>query len=222
MPLEGLYSVQLKGISKTFLSLSSSIKVKVFSNINEKYHSGLVIFTGQNGSGKSTLLRIIAGIIKPSTGHVSIKKTARIGYLPQNPKFHKQVSPLTFINFLIRLSGTKNRFSKDLAKKWLDIFNISDKFRSLPIEFLSEGMKRRLGLAIAFCTDPDIYLLDEPMENLDKDGQQVLLQELEKKIQDNKLILIASHNHSVFHKFNPQFLDLDELKVSFNNRSESA
>ena len=206
--------IKLEDISKSYLILSARIRIKVLENITYGFTRGLYILKGKNGSGKSTLLRILSGVLKPSTGKVLIENNCKVAYLPQNPQYHKGVCSREFIKLLIKLDNS-SRESVDRSEYWLQKFGITDHVAKLPMELLSEGMKRRVGLAIVFSTNPDIILLDEPFENLDSDAQDILMIRIKEEIQNKKLIIVASHNSSYFNT-----LDLKELELINGNLIE--
>ena len=150
-------------------------------------------------------MRIIAGITKPSKGQ--IHTYGRIGYYPQNPQFNKGVTVLDFTNYIGSLKNTS--YSPLEGKLWLDKFGITDKWKKMDLLLLSEGMRRRVALAIAFLGNPDILLLDEPLENLDVDIKGDLIKVLAKELQDYKTVIIASHIKENFMGLNPKEMNLE-------------
>ena len=195
-------------IVKTYRILSSKVKIKVLDGMSFGFQPGLTLLTGKNGSGKSTLLKLLAGVVKPSSGYVIVKGS--VGYYPQNPQFNKGVSVQDFTDYLGSLK-TKH-YSKMEGKTWLNNFGITDKWKNMDILLLSEGMRRRVALALAFLGNPDIILLDEPLENLDIDIKEKFILLLQEQLEKNKLIVIASHEPEVFTKFNPKRLNLEKGK----------
>ena len=199
--------IAVTNISKTFFVISAKVKVKVLNNISFACKPGeLVLLVGKNGSGKSTLLRIIAGIIKPSKGKIFVN--GKIGYYPQNPQFNKGVTVVDFINYIGSLKDSK--YKKNEGLLWLDNFGITDKWKKMDILLLSEGMKRRVALSLAFLGKPDIILLDEPLENLDQEVKNRLLDYIDQKLKEMKTIVIATHEQEVFHKFSPTKIVLEK------------
>lgn len=200
-------SIQGINISKIYRILSSKLKIKVLDSVSFNFHPGdIVLLTGKNGSGKSTLLRMIAGITKPSKGQ--IKTCGKIGYYPQNPQFNKGVSVLDFTNYIGSLKSSK--YITPEGKIWLDKFGITDKWKKMDLLVLSEGMRRRVALAIAFLGNPDILLLDEPLENLDVDIKEELIKILDNELQNKKTIIIASHTKESFTRLNPRELNIEK------------
>lgn len=193
-------SLSIQHISKTFVVLSAKVKVKVLDDISFSCQPGtLVLLTGKNGSGKSTLLRIISGILKPSKGTLSIH--GKIGYYPQNPQFNKGVSVLDFTNYLGSLKN--GHYDKKEGIKWLDNFGISDRWKNMDALLLSEGMRRRVALSLAFLGNPDMLLLDEPLENLDMEIRDKFIEYINQELKQDKIVLIATHEREAFSTFSP-------------------
>lgn len=209
--MEELPSVSVSNVSKTFTVLSSRVKVRVLDDISFTCKPGdLILLTGKNGSGKSTLLRLIANIVKPSKG--SIKTKGRIGYYPQNPQFNKGVSVLDFTNYIGALK-TPN-FDKKNALLWLQNFGIPEKWFNIDILLLSEGMKRRVALSLSFLGDPNIILLDEPLENLDRSTKDNFMKILSEELQGHKTIIVATHETDAFLPLNPLQINLEMGKTT--------
>ena len=200
-------SISVNNLCKNFIVLSSKVKVKVLVDISFTCNKGeLILLTGKNGSGKSTLLRIIAGIIKPSKG--SVKTYGMIGYYPQNPQFNKGVTVTDFINYIGSLKN--KRYKKDDGILWLNNFGITDKWKKMDVLLLSEGMKRRVGLSVSFLGNPDIILLDEPLENLDSETKENLLQYISEALDQHKTILVSTHEIETFQGFSTKAILLDK------------
>lgn len=203
-------SVIVQNVSKNFLSVINRARIQVLSNVNLEAHAGnITAITGSNGSGKSTLLRMISGLIKPSSGKIfllgssSLSRNIKgiIGFLPENPKFHRGVSGLDFLTYLGKLKGLKK--PKLRAETWLERFGISDKWKLLPTNLYSEGMKVRVGLASAFMNpNTKILLLDEPLENLDQEMKKITIKLIEEAAKlEKKIVITAIHPDPDFEPF---------------------
>ena len=209
--MEESLSISINKVSKTFTVLSSRIKVRVLNDISFTCKPGqLILLTGKNGSGKSTLLRMIAKIVKPTKGNIEIR--GKVGYYPQNPQFNKGVSVFDFTHYIGSLR-TKN-YTKNNGLFWLKNFGIADKWLNIDILLLSEGMKRRVALSLSFLGNPDILLLDEPLENLDKNTKENFLTILSDELQRNKTIVIATHEVDVFANLGPIMINLEKGKAT--------
>uniref|UniRef100_A0A7V4E2I7 ABC transporter ATP-binding protein n=1 Tax=candidate division WOR-3 bacterium TaxID=2052148 RepID=A0A7V4E2I7_UNCW3 len=143
--------------------------------------------TGKNGSGKTTLLYLIVGLLKPKKGKIEIFgklmekeedfKAARkkMGFLFQNPD-HQLFCPSVMeeITFGLLLRGEDKKNAKQKALEFLEIFSLKEK-ADYPIYQLSEGEKKRLALAEILVLFPEILILDEPTNDLDEEGKEILI-----------------------------------------------
>lgn len=208
--MEKPVTVSVQHVSKTFRVLSSKLRVRVLDDLSFNSNFGqLILLVGKNGSGKSTLLRMIANIIKPSSGKIIVK--GKIGYYPQNPSFNKGISALDFANYLGSLKDSK--YTKKDGIKWLANFGITEKWYNIDTLLLSEGMRRRVALGLSFLGNPDILLLDEPLENLDKDIKGTFISLLQTELTNGKTVIVASHDIQSFLPLKPIQINLERGKA---------
>lgn len=213
-------SILVTDISKSYVSLSARVRIRALENFSFSCFPGTVtLLVGANGSGKSTLLRILSGLISPSHGSIQLNtnsnkkvKSRDIGYLPENLNFHKGISSIRFLSYLAKLKNLKKPTKH--AYDWLHTFGITNRWINLPMDLYSEGMKRRTGLAIAFMGNPEIILLDEPLENLDESIRAKSLDLFNKLAhEDKRTIVIATHNQNIFEQYADQILHLKAGKI---------
>ncbi|MCM1082150.1 MAG: ABC transporter ATP-binding protein [Clostridium sp.] len=143
---------------------------------------------GVNGSGKSTLLSCIA---KKYADADSIK----IGYMPQENPLFDELSAIDNIKMWTNLS--KPEIATALNTPPLSDMGISD-FAGITVKKMSGGMKKRISLAIALINNPDILLLDEPFASLDLPAKEDILKIMKVFLGENKSIIVASHDNTVF------------------------
>ena len=172
-------------------------------NINLTVERGEVVgFLGPNGAGKSTTMKMLTGFLEPDGGEIFIggidlkskplEAKKSIGYLPEGAPSYSDMEVSEFLSFVGKMRGLNNnellntRLS-DMAEQ----INLKDVWHK-PIETLSKGFKRRVGIAQALIHDPDILILDEPTDGLDP-NQKYEMRDLIKKISTNKAIVISTH-----------------------------
>jgi ABC-2 type transport system ATP-binding protein len=158
-------------------------------------------FLGPNGAGKSTTMKMIAGFIEPTAGtaHVCgmdvtaqpVAVKGRIGYLPEGAPTYGDMTPRGFLDFIAQIRGfdgaeRKHRIDEVVEKVILE--SVFDQ----PIETLSKGFKRRVGLAQAILHDPEILILDEPTDGLDP-NQKHHVRELISAMAADKAIIVSTH-----------------------------
>lgn len=172
----------------------------VLNNINVEFSNGHIYgIIGRNGSGKTVLLKCICGFLKPTTGVISVnhKIVGKDIDFPENLGFIIETP-----GFLLNYSGYKNlRYLASIRKK-IDSNEIKESMSLVGLDSAdkkhvgkySMGMRQRLGIAQAIMEKPDILVLDEPMNALDKNGVEEMRRLFLKMKSEGKLILLTSHN----------------------------
>lgn len=157
-----------------------------------------IALIGPNGAGKTTTLRILAGLLKPSSGKVTFKGQRAnadirsfIGYLPQHPVFPGWMSAKEFLVFSGELALLDKQTARKRAENLAERVGIADSWNKR-ISSFSGGMKQRLGIAQAMIHSPKILMLDEPVSSLDPIGRREILTLLEELKQD-MTILFSTH-----------------------------
>lgn len=141
------------------------------------YQGDIYGFLGPNGSGKSTSIRMVLGLMKADAGEVRLfgellnenrsKLLHRIGALIERPDFYNYLTAFENLRLLQSYMGQKLDTSDIMAK--LDMVGLADRAHS-KVRTYSQGMKQRLGIAQALLHDPDLIILDEPVNGLDPQG----------------------------------------------------
>jgi len=172
-------------------------------NINLTVERGEVVgFLGPNGAGKSTTMKMLTGFLEPDGGEIFIEgidlKTKpleakkSIGYLPEGAPSYSDMEVSEFLSFVGKMRGlNKNGSLNTRLSDMAEQINLKEVWHK-PIETLSKGFKRRVGIAQALIHDPDILILDEPTDGLDP-NQKYEMRDLIKKISTNKAIVISTH-----------------------------
>ena len=164
--------------------------------------SGEVLgFLGPNGAGKSTTMKMLTGFLTPTSGPAvinghdiiedSLAARRSIGYLPEGAPAYGEMSVRKFLEFIARARGFRGRDALDKAAAAIERLNL-DKVPEQPIETLSKGFKRRVGLAQAILHDPEVLILDEPTDGLDP-NQKHEVRRLIRDMSSEKIIVISTH-----------------------------
>lgn len=163
-------------------------KTEVLHDISLTVTKGEVYgLIGPNGAGKTTLLRLIAGLMKPTGGSISVHtEKDYIGYMPQSCRFHGGASVADTIRFFSTIRKADYRESFLLCKK-LELDT------GKKVKHLSPGQQKKLQLVIAMTGEPDLYILDEPTAGLDPNAAYEMMNMIESIHKDGKSILISSH-----------------------------
>jgi ABC-2 type transport system ATP-binding protein len=158
-------------------------------------------FLGPNGAGKSTTMKMLTGFLVPSGGTATINGhdiindslAARriMGYLPEGAPSYGEMTVRNFLEFIARARGFKGREARLKAAAAIDRLNL-DRVPEQPIETLSKGFKRRVGLAQAILHDPQVLILDEPTDGLDP-NQKHEVRSLIRDMSSEKIIVISTH-----------------------------
>jgi ABC-2 type transport system ATP-binding protein len=158
-------------------------------------------FLGPNGAGKTTTMRILTGFLRPTRGEVSIcginmqakpvQAKARIGYLPEGAPLYPELTPASFLKFTGMVRGLGGRELDSRMAEIAEEVHLREVWNQ-PVETLSKGYKRRLGLAQAILHDPEILILDEPTDGLDPNQKQEV-RHLVRQMAETKAIIISTH-----------------------------
>ncbi len=156
-------------------------------------------FLGPNGAGKTTSMRVITGYLKSDGGSVLVNNKdieqdpiftkSMIGYLPEGVPLYLDFSPYLYLDYVCQVRNIKN--SKFAIKKVINDLQLED-VKDVPIETLSKGFKRRVGIAQALIHNPKLLILDEPTDGLDP-LQKFEVRKLIKKLSKTKAIIISTH-----------------------------
>ena len=172
---------------------------EVLKTVCVKFEMGKIYgIVGRNGSGKTVLLKCICGLLYPTAGTVTVEGKVvgkevdypeNIGFIIETPGFLPGYSGLKNLKYLASIRG---KVKEDAIRKYMELagLNPDDKKR---VGNYSLGMRQRLGIAQALMEDPDILILDEPMNALDHNGIEDMRKVLLKMKEKGKLIIIASH-----------------------------
>jgi ABC-2 type transport system ATP-binding protein len=158
-------------------------------------------FLGPNGAGKSTTMKMIAGFLAPSSGTISVcgfdienepmRAKQSIGYLPEGAPAYGEMTPNRFLQFIADIRGLSGDYRKQRLGAVVEQLGLK-KVLEQPIETLSKGFKRRVGIAQAIVHDPKVLILDEPTDGLDP-NQKHEVRNLISSMAKDKLIVVSTH-----------------------------
>ena len=166
---------------------------------------------GRNGSGKSTLLKLIAGIITPTLGNISV--SGRIApFIELGVGFNPQLTGEENIFLNGTLYGCTNRELRLLYDDILEFSELGD-FIDIPLKNYSSGMQMRLGFSIAVHLEPQILLADEVLAVGDASFQEKCLERIKSLRANGMTLLLVSHSEDMVHDFCDRFFELEHGKV---------
>lgn len=158
-------------------------------------------FLGPNGAGKSTTMKMITGFLTPTAGTVRIcgydvqeqplEAKTRIGYLPEGAPGYHDMTPSGFLAFVAEMRGLRGEKLRTRISETVEKVNLQSVLNQ-PIDTLSKGFKRRVGLAQAILHDPEVLILDEPTDGLDP-NQKYEVRSLIKAMAKEKAIILSTH-----------------------------
>ncbi|HUC71298.1 MAG TPA: ATP-binding cassette domain-containing protein [Stellaceae bacterium] len=158
-------------------------------------------FLGPNGAGKSTTMKMITGFVAPDAGTAVVcgHDVARaplaakrcIGYLPEGAPAYPDMTPAEFLGFIAHIRGFSGREAKRRIGRIVETIHIAEVMHQ-PIETLSKGYRRRVGVAQALLHDPQVLILDEPTDGLDP-NQKYEMRKVIDEMRANKAIVISTH-----------------------------
>src|SRR6266576_6939101 len=188
----GTSAIETHGLSKHFGQR------KAVDGLTISIPAGTIAgFVGPNGAGKTTTIRLLLGLVRPSEGSATILGTPlthpecylpRVGALIEAPAFYPSLSGQTNLEVLARLGG----YPRSRVSQLLELVELSDRAKD-PVRKYSQGMKQRLGVAMALLPDPDLLILDEPANGLDPLGIIGIRDLLRRLREQGKTIFLSSH-----------------------------
>ncbi len=176
--------------------------VAALQGITLELGSGMFGLLGPNGAGKTTLMRIVAGLLEPTSGEVTLfgddvvkhpqRVWSRLGYLPQEFGFYPHLTGEGMLAYLLKMKGAEAPGGmKNLCRELLGRVNLGFAARR-KVKSYSGGMRQRLGIAQAIAGDPQIIIVDEPTAGLDPE-ERLRFYRLLAELAEQRIVLLSTH-----------------------------
>ena len=187
---------------------------------------GVTGLLGANGAGKSTLMRMVCGVMKPTSGSITLdqydvtEKEYRnlIGYLPQDFGYYPEFTGMEFLLYVAALKGLDRQTAGMHSRELLEQVNL-EKDGAKKIKTYSGGMKRRLGIAQALLNRPKLIVLDEPTAGLDP-KERVRFRHIFEQLGRDNIVLLSTHIVSDIEKCADRVMVIKEGKKVFDGTEE--
>ena len=188
--------IEIDGLTKRFGSFTA------VDNVSFRVARGEVVgFLGPNGAGKSTTMRMLSGFMIPTAGTARIcghdvqtdgvAARRMLGFLPEGAPTYPEMSVTGFLRFCAKVRGYRGAALNERVAHAIGLTRLEG-VRLQPVETLSKGFKRRVGLAQALLHDPPVLVLDEPTDGLDP-NQKHEVRALIQRMAPDKAIVISTH-----------------------------
>ena len=186
---------RLDSVSRLFGSFAALRQVTVDLDAGRCY-----VLLGENGAGKSTLLRILAGLLHPSAGKVTVfggsnpyAARHRIGYMSHAPMLYDELTAIENLAYFCSLYGQQKCLMPEEALRQVGL----DPNLSRTVGQYSQGMRQRTSLARVLLSQPELLLLDEPFSNMDVESVRQMVELLARFRTSNRTIVITTHQREL-------------------------
>jgi heme ABC exporter ATP-binding subunit CcmA len=187
--------VHLEQLSKLYGSFVALRRISLSFERGRCY-----VLLGENGAGKSTLLRVIAGLLRPTSGNIRVFDKARpedvrdrIGYMSHAPMLYDELSSVENLRYFGSLYREQACLAPETALHAVGL----DPALARPVGQYSQGMRQRTALARVLLAQPELLLLDEPFSNMDAASARQMLELLAKLRESGKTVLLTTHQREL-------------------------
>lgn len=207
--------IQVSSLSKKFKDITAVDNLSF-----TVYEADVYGFLGQNGAGKSTTIRMLLTLIEPSSGEIRIfgmdlrthrKEILRqVGAVIERPDMYKYLTAYENLSLFAKMNAVDS--SRKALMEQLDLVGLADRAQS-KVKTYSQGMRQRLGIAVALVHNPKLIILDEPTNGLDPQGiadMRNLILHLSRHL--NKTVLVSSHLLSEIEQIATRMIIIDKGK----------
>jgi ABC-2 type transport system ATP-binding protein len=194
--------IEVKNVTKQYGDFSAVKDISFTVNSGEIFG-----FLGVNGAGKTTTLRMLAGVLRPTEGSITIgdynmaeepeNAKAITGYIPDRPYLYAKLTGREFLSFVADLYKVPTATAQERIDSLLEDYGLTG-WQSELIDSYSHGMKQRLATAAALVHEPSVLIIDEPMVGLDPHGAKLLKDSMRRYAHENGMsVLLSTHSLNV-------------------------
>jgi ABC-2 type transport system ATP-binding protein len=199
---------------------------RALDGVTLKCGAGITGLLGPNGAGKTTLLRVVATVMgldagraeilgrNPSRHNDRLEIRRRLGYMPQEPGFHRSFTAFEFVDYVAILKEMTNRKARRSEVQRVVELTGLQKVAHKKIKALSGGMRRRVALAQALLGEPQLLILDEPTAGLDPE-QRLRFREVMSRLGEERSILLSTHQTEDVAALCPHVIVMNHGKTLF-------
>lgn len=206
-------SIHIENLTKSYKRIHKSRALAGCTLLIDK--PGIYSIVGPNGAGKTTLLKIIAGILRKTSGIVSVKGSTF--YVPENPASYDNLSALEHFELVEKCAN-----SSDVIRTPREVLDLVGLPQKKKIFDYSKGMKRRLNIGMSLIAKREIMLLDEPFEGLDPSISEDISTDLKKLDDGTRIIILSSHDLARVEDLSDIIIFLKDGSVMLNVETKSA
>ena len=207
--------VYFNGVSKSYG------RIHALSSITLGLSGGVTGILGMNGAGKSTMFKLLMGKLRPSAGEVKLfgvdpwknpAPYANVGFVPEHEKMHDWMTALEFVSTFARLHGMTRKEAEVEANRVLDFVGLSD-VANKEIGRFSKGMRQRTKIAHALVNDPELIILDEPLQGCDPLARTTIMNVIRELGKLGRTVLVSSHILNEIERITEQIVILHQGKL---------
>ncbi|MFN8022598.1 MAG: ABC transporter ATP-binding protein [Acidimicrobiales bacterium] len=198
-------ALSVRGLTKSYGARDEDERPALSPLTLEVPHGQLVALVGHNGSGKTTFMRMVAGLLDPTGGSVSvhgrdrgsIEARAHLAYLADQPTFYDDLSLREHLEYVARMHGVTDWQGE--AERLVGHLGLAERMEQLPTTF-SRGLRQKAAIALAFVRPFDLLLVDEPFVGLDQAGKEALLALFDEAHARGATLVVATHELTFVHR----------------------
>lgn len=216
--------IEINHVSKTFGSK------KAVDDITVEIPTGCITgFIGPNGAGKTTSIHMITGVLEPDNGTIQlngkdissqpIEAKREFGLVPDSPDLFLRLSGLEYINFMADLYRIDSKTRDERIKKLAEEFEISNALNDRMSSY-SHGMRQKAILIATLVTNPNIWILDEPMTGLDPASSYLLKEKMKEHARQGNTVFFSTHVLEVAEKLCDKIIIINHGKICYDGTLE--